>query len=317
MKKDLPKIPWTLALVLVLGCALIAGTAMAQNDDLEGLLSQVGQGYAEGYSSPFIEAFGPNMNSAMYQSAHIPWGGLTFGIGVKFMGTYLNEDDQTFRKTTRVDDLGDLDPGFSGIGGSVISSGPTMFGSRGSTGTITIVPDSGGPPVALEGIPGLVDTRFVPLFAPEAYVGGIFGLKATIRYFPEINLDDYGKTKYFGWGLQWSPNGLLDETFPVDLMIGYFDQNLDVGTLIKSSASTFFLAVSKDFSLLKPYIGYAFEDSKMDVSYIWEETGEEVKFSADALQSNRFTVGLKVWFANLEMGVGKLVTYSAGLMFGF
>lgn len=316
MKNYLPKVPWTMALVLVLGFTLTAGSVLGQDDDLEGLLSQVGQDYAEAYSSPFIEAFGPNMNSAMYQSAKIPWFGLTFGIGVKFMGTYLNESDQTFQKTSRIDDLGDLDPGFAGIGGTAIFSGPTMFGSRDVTGTVTLVPDSGGPPISLEGIPGLIDSRFVPMFAPEAYVGGLFGFKGTIRYFPEIDLDDYGKTKYFGWGIQWSPNGLLNETFPVDLMIGFFDQGIDVGTLINSSATSYFIAVSKSFSLLTPYVGFAIEDSKMNVSYIWEETGDVVSFDAKALQESRFTIGLKIWFANLEMGYGKMATYSAGIMFG-
>ncbi len=157
----------------------------------------------------------------------------------------------------------------------------------------------------------------VPFIAPEGSIGGLFGFKATLRWFPEINLSDYGKTKYFGYGLQWSPNEGLMPTFPVDVLIGFFSQELDVGSLIDSSANTYFLGISKDFTLLTLYGGFAIEDSKMTVSYIQEDTGLAVTFDAKAEQKNRFTIGAKLLFFNLEMGYGKMATYSAGLMFGF
>jgi hypothetical protein len=304
--------------ILVLGLLLVVPAAvLAQdNDDLEELLEQVGEDYAKGYVSPFIEAFGPNQNSAMYQSAYIPWGRLTFGVGLKVMATHLNEDDQTFRSVARVDDLGAVDPSLDGEAGTVIFAGPTVFGDPDTYGTVTILPDAGGPPIALEGIPGLVDTRFVPLFAPEASVGGVFGLKATVRYFPEMNLGDYGKTTYLGYGLQWSPAGLLTN-FPVDLMIGFFDQKLDVGSLIESNAKTMFIAASKNLGPLTAYGGFHKEESDMTVSYTYLETGENITFSADARQESRITLGARFGFFNVEMGHGDVTNYSAGAMFGF
>jgi hypothetical protein len=305
--------------LLLAATLLVAVPAVAQveGDDLEGLLEQVGQEYARAYASPFLEAFGTNQNSGLFQSASIPWGRLTFGVGIKAMATHLNEDDQTFTKVVEDVDLSEFGSEFSGMTGSVIFAGPTIFGDDTTPGTITLLPDSGGPPVALEGIPGLVDTRFVPMLAPEASVGGVFGLRATLRWFPEMDLGNYGKTKYMGLGFQWSPNGLLQNPLPVDIMVGYFNQQLDVGSLIETSAKSMFLAASKDLGTITVYGGFAKEESDMTVTYTYLETGEEVSFKSEGSQGSRITLGAKLAILNLEMSHGDLTTYSAGAMFGF
>lgn len=303
-----------LALTLAL-IAVLPGSVLAQDDSLEDLLTQVGKEYATAYASPFVEAFGPNQNSALYQGADIPWGKLTFGFGVKVMGTHLNEDDQTFQKNLQVDDLGNFDDSLAGQSGTVIFSGPTIFGDPDAPGTITLLPEMGAP-VALEGIPGLVETRFVPLVTPEAYVGGVFGLKGTLRWFPEMDLGDYGKTKYLGFGLQWSPNGIL-LNLPVDVMVGFFDQKLEVGTLIETTAKSYFLAASRQVGPAKVYGGFAKEESDMTVSYTYEQTGEEISFDVSARQESRITLGAKLGPLSVEMAHGDLTTYSTGLMFGF
>ena len=42
------------------------------------------------------------------------------------------------------------------------------------------------------------------MVVPQASVGGVAGLRATVRWLPEIDLADVGKTKLFGYGLQCS-----------------------------------------------------------------------------------------------------------------
>ncbi len=287
-------------------------------ESLEDLLVQVGEDYAISYSSPFLYAFGPNQNSGMYQTANIPWGGLTFGFGIKVMATHLNSSDQVFSKNLYVDNLGDFDPNYDGESGNVVMSGPTIFGDTESNGTITGYLH-GIPVFRQETIPGLIKTDFVPMAAPEAYIGGIFGLKATSRYFHEIDMSEYGKTKYFGYGLQWSPNGLMP-TFPVDLMIGFFTQELKVGTLLDTSAQTIFIGASKDFSLLRIYGGLAKDSSDMKVSYVFEGNGDDVSFTVDGRQEQHATIGVALNFilgVNAEMNIGDMTTYSAGLMLGF
>lgn len=317
------------ALTLCLCCTTWTGPAAA--DSLQQLLEQVGTEYAEPYSEAFIHAFGANQNSNLYSTAHIPWQGLTFGVGIKFMGTYLNEEDQTFRKVVRIDDLGAIDPALNGQSGTAVLSGPTIFGDTDTDGTIDLYAN-GILVGSFDGIPGFWNTRWVPLATPEFSVGGIVGLKATIRYFPPYEYGDLGKTKYMGYGLQWSPNGLLNE-FPVDLMIGFFNQSLDVENtqglgqdkLIDSSANSVFLAASKSWPALTLYGGFAIESSDMKVSYFYEDVDfpdltQNVSFQVDGRQEKRFTLGVTLDILlklNLEAGFGDLSTYSAGLMFGF
>ena len=316
----------TLAVCLV----LMGGMGTARADDLTALLEQVGTEYGEAYSSPFIHAFGPNQNSNLYSTASIPWSGLTFGLGVKVMGTHLNEADQTFSKVVQVDDLGILDPNFNGVAGTAVMSGPTIFGDTETDGTIDLYAN-GILVGTLEGIPGFWDTRWVPLATPEVYIGGVVGLKFTLRYFPSMKLGDMGNTQYLGYGLQWNANGVL-KNLPVDLMVGFFKTSLDVENtqglgqdkLFDSDANSYFVAVSKSWPALTVYSGFAIEDSKMKVAYYYEDTDlnltQDVSFSVDGRQKSRFTLGVTLDILlklNVEAGFGDMSTYSAGLMLGF
>jgi len=317
--------------VLAVCLCLTGAVNTAQATDLQQLIEQVGPAYGEAYSSPFIHAFGPNQNSNLYSTANIPWGGLTFGVGIKVMATNLNEEDQTFQKVVRIDDLGDFDPVLAGQSGTAIMSGPTIFGDTETDGKIDLYA-SGIFVGSVEGIPGFWDTRWVPMATPEVFIGGIVGLKATIRYFPSMKLGDIGKSEYLGYGLQWSASGLLEE-LPVDLMVGFFSQSLDVENtqglgedkLIDSNASSYFLAISKSWPAMTLYGGFAIEESDMKVAYYFEDPdypdlAQNVSFSVDGRQDQRFTVGINLDILlnlNLEAGFGEMTTYSAGLMFGF
>ncbi len=324
----------TAVLVVTLVMAGSAGTARA--DTLQDLIQQVGPEYAEAYSSPFIHSFGPNQNSNLYSTADIPFGKLVFGFGVKMMGTHLNEADQSFRKVVQIDDLGVLDPDnpdLQGVSGTAVMSGPTIFGSSADEDIGQIDFYANGVYLgSMDGIPGFWETRWAPLFAPEAYIGGILGFKFTLRYLPTMSVGELQNITYMGYGLQWSASGLL-ENFPVDLMVGFFLTNLDVENtqglgqdkLFDSEANSYFVAVSKSWPALTVYGGYALEDSKMEVNYYYADEAlpaltQEVNFSVDGRQESRFTVGVTLDVLvdlNLEAGFGDLTTYSAGLMFGF
>lgn len=322
------------AVLLVLGLVLTTTPGEVRADSLQQLIEQVGPEYAEAYASPFIHAFGPNQNSSLFTTANIPYSGLGFGIGIKVMGTYLNEEDQTFQKVVRVDDLGDYIPELAGISGNAVMSGPTLFGDTETEGRIDLFAN-GVPVGSFEGITGFWDTRWVPLATPEAYIEGIAGLRFTLRYFPPVEMGDFGKTSYLGYGLQWSASGLL-ENLPIDILVGFFSTSLDVENtqglgqdkLFDSDANSYFLAVSKSWPSLTLYGGFAIEDSKMDVNYAYtyedpnlpEPVVGEASFSVDGRQEQRFTVGMTLDILldlNLEAGFGDMSTYSAGLMFAF
>ena len=317
-----------LAVFVVMG--VIATQPVAtQAQDLEELLQQVGPEYGKSYLMPFINAHGANQNAGIYHTADMAGTGFHLSIGLKVMATQLAESDQTFRRVLEDLPLGEIlpdDPYYDqwrDETGDVVMQGPTVFGNSEEYGTMTAYVN-GIPIYTLETIPGLVETRFVPLFAPQATLGRIFGVSGTLRYFPEMELSSYGKTKFFGWGVDWGVNTLLP-FLPFDAAIGYFKQELDVGSILQTNAESFFLALSADVGILTIYGGAAKEKSDMEVAYEfagYDELGvdaQTVGFTADGVQETRFTiggtlnVGLKL---NLEASHGKLTTYTAGLIFG-
>lgn len=306
--------------------ALVALVLPAASEDLEELLTQVGEQYAKGYISPLIHAWGANQNSALYHTARIPGTKLTVSVGLKVMGTSLNEDDQSFQSVMQNVELADFLPDdnpYANQTGDIVMTGPTVFGDTESSGSMTAY--VGGLPVyRIETIPGLVDTRWVPLAAPQLEVGGLLGLRGTLRYVPEVEAGDYGDTKYMGYGASWSPNHFIP-TLPVDLMIGFFKQEIDVGTIVETEASSVYLAASRKFKAATLYGGVASESSSMDVAYTFEDEQSgfdptEIAFSVDGEMDSRFTIGASTNGAAklyAEMNVGTLTVYSAGFIFGY
>lgn len=295
---------------------LAVGTAAAE--ELEGLLEDVTAAYSSAYLAPFTHSFGPNLNGGLYHTAAIPRSRLTIEFGVKVTATYLSEADQSFQKVIEDVDLGDYDAAFTGQTGDIVLSGPTVFGDDENPGSVAGY-INGIQVFSQDTIEGLVDTRYSPMVVPQASVGGIAGFRATVRWLPEMDLGDVGKTKVFGYGLQWSANSVAP-TLPVDVMVGFFNQTVEVGTLIETDASSMFIAASKAFSLATLYAGYAKEDSETDIAYTYSGDGSAVAFTVDDTQESRFTVGATLNVLaklNVEMGHGDLTTYTAGLMFGF
>lgn len=313
--------PWrrraALALAALAVMAFIPVTPAAA-EDLEDLLADVSGQYARAYLAPFTYSFGPNLNSGIYHTAAIPKSRLTFDFGVKVTATHLAAEDQVFRTVIAVEDLGDYDPEFAGDPGTIVMSGPTVFGDDETPGTI-VGYRYGVQVFSQEAIEGLIETRYSPMAIPQASLGGVAGLRATVRWLPEIDLGDFGKTKVFGYGLQWNANGVVP-TLPVDVMIGFFRQSVDIGTLIATDANSMFLAASKSWPLVTLYAGYASEDSETTIAYTRTAGATPVAFTVDDTQSSRLTIGATLNVLaklNVEMGHGDLTTYTAGLMFGF
>lgn len=314
-------------MLAVLAIAILPGTTRAQDDDadLQSLLQEVGGEYAESYAAPFVHTFGPNLNSNLFHTASIPWAGLTFGVGFKMTAASLNEDDQTFRRVVDGVEFDEYispdDPYYAdlhGRTGTLVMSGPTIFGDTETTGTIRFYSD-GLMLGEIDGITGLVDTKFVPTPIPEAYVGGFYGLKATLRWMPEIDLSDYGKVTFKGFGLQWSANGLLPD-LPVDVMVGFSKQTLEIGDLLETNADSYFVGASKGFTMLTVYTGLAVESSDMTLTYNFEDLDRDIEIEVDGVQENRAilggSLGLGLATLNAEVAKGKIATYSMGLMFG-
>jgi hypothetical protein len=312
--------------VIALLSVCLAGSGPVAADSLLESLQEVGPEYAEPYLSPLIQSWGVSQVTALYTSAAIGKSKLSWEIGLKVAGTYISEDDQSFLKYVPVtlDEGVGIQPGDPNYGreGFLELAGPTVMGDTDTDGTATLYVD--GIPIRREStISGVVNTRWVPMVIPEASIGGIAGFKGMIRFFPSIKLGDLGKLKYFGFGVQYGVNNLIP-TLPIDVLVGYFRQDLDLGSFYESDASSFHLGLSKRTTMVTIYGGGALESSKTKVKYDFADpiSGETVpiSFEVDGVQDYRLTIG-----ATLEMGVrinveanaGKLAVYSAGLMLGF
>lgn len=313
-------------LMLVLTAAAVVcwcGAALAE-DDLGDLLEDMSGAYAQGYLAPLVTGFGIDQNSALYHTAHIPGSSLTISVGLKVMGAKLSDSDQSFSKveTVTLDEtygFNPTDPAY-GDDATLVMAGPTVFGSEDTGGSITVLYH--GLPVYTESLPdltGLVESEFVPLAMPQATVGGIMGAEATLRWLPDIEVQDGVKVKLMGFGLAASANYWLP-TLPVDVKVGYFMQSLDVGDYVETEASSLYIAASKEFAMLTVYGGLAKESSSMDVSYTYSDTGDEITFSSDGIQESRLTIGATLNLGlklNGEIGLGDLTSFSGGLLFGF
>ncbi len=324
---------WPLIAAALLLSAWIAPAAAQDDDeDLGELLQDMGQFYAEGYLAPFISGFGINQNAGLYHTADIPKVGLQLSFGLKAMAAELGDDDRTFSVSRQVDLSDYLDPGDPGYGetGVLVASGPTAFGSE-EDGSLTAYWH--GLPVYSESMPGgNIDLDYIPLVAPEFSLGGMGGFRVTMRGVPmEIDIENFGKLKYLGFGLAYSVNSLVP-TLPVDVMVGGFTQNLDITydngdeASFSASAKSYYAAVSKTFSMLTVYGGVAKEESSMDVAYMYvgdefdTSDDEEIAFSLDGVQEKRTTLGATLNLGvkvNAEMSMGNMTSYAGGIVLGF
>ena len=306
------------ALGLLALLALGAGST-ATAGDLQGDIEKVGETYARAYLAPFMYSFGPNLNSGIFHTAAIPKSRLTLDFGIKAMGTRLNDADKAFSVVVNDVDLHDYDSSVAaGTMGDIVMSGPTIYGSDEDEGSVAGYVN-GMQVFSNPTIAGLVESSLAPMAAPQASLGGIAGLRLTVRYLPEVDAGDVGKIKLSGFGGSWNANSLMP-TLPVDVMVGYFKQSFKVGTLIDAEATSMYVAASRSFSLLTLYGGYAKESSEMTIAYTPDDGSGAIAFTVDDGQESRLTVGATfnvLAKLNVEMGHGDLTTYTAGLLFGF
>jgi Family of unknown function (DUF6588) len=311
----------TRCLSLILVVLLLAVTASAE--DVNSKLQQLGETYSRAYIQPLITALGINQNSGLYHTAGIPGTGrISINVGLKVMTTAIDDADKVFMLTDRVD-AHLLNPAIpSGTMVPVVIAGPTVFGSKDTQGTIT--PDLSGLSsgvasqlTGLNGVSGLTDTSLFPSFTPEISVAGLMGLRATVRWLPDMDLGDYGKIKYKGYGLQYGINELVP-TLPLDVMAGFFKQDLDLGDALETSAFSTFVAASKAFTVATVYGGLALETSSVDVTYTF--SGQTVTYEMDGEQDVRATIGGTLNLGmklNAEMSVGDSTNYTFGVLYGF
>lgn len=233
--------------------------------------------------------------------------------------------------------------------------GPTVIGTFDDTVKARFTPPAGGiavnangidtiimipaDTIAIKGVTGILgdlSPLVVPLIAPQLTVGTVYGTNLTLRWLPTMPAGDIGDFSFFGFGIQHNPAVWLGTSIPVDFCVGYFHQELKVGSLFDASTNAYGVDVSKQFGWrifnVTPYAGFQYETSTMSFHYDFKQSVKDpttgkvnttripVKFDLEGENNTRLTAGLSIrlLFLNLnaDYNVAKYPSASIGVMFG-
>ncbi len=334
-----------------------------ENENLEALMRKLAEGAAKSYVNPIVSGFGTNLNSGWFHRA--PWAnmfGFDFEFGLVGMATQFQDENRSFssggsfrftdEQATALAQQSNAPPQYQpDVKNAILSQefevtfkGPTIVGKKtdsvrvGFPGKTITVNTGAGPqtytlPAKLFALPvtGLLEeaTAF-PLGTPQLTIGTFLGSQFTFRYLPDVEISkEVGSFKFFGWGVQHNPMVWFGEdALPFEVSLGYFSQNLKVGTLMDVKASAFganaSIRLGWGFLNLTPYIGYMKESSTINFSYNLEvdtPTGtvmQPIAFGLESENTSRFTFGMSVKIllinVNADVNLGKYKAYSAGVM---
>jgi hypothetical protein len=352
-------------LLLSLCCLLIvSGSGFA--GDLQGTLQKMAGSAVQGYVSPVVTAFGTDLNGGWFHRApaselygfDLEFGVVAMGASLKNANTTIPAgiggsftfDDQMSQQIAQGIPNFNLLPAntqkaiinqIATTPFNVELSGPTIVGSKNDSISVKLPAQTiivnGQPytipatsiPTSIKGYLGTIST--VPLAAPQLSIGTLMGTQLTFRWLPSYNNNDYGKLKYFGFGIQHNPGVWFPQPLPVNLCLSFFTQSLDAGTVFSTKTTAFGINASKTFGPgalnITPYAGFMLESSTMTFTYT---STVNLPYNAGTQQINvnlpltgddksRLTLGLslKILFLdiNADYNIGKYNSETAGIMF--
>jgi hypothetical protein len=293
----------------------IAAAPVAAQSTLENTLSQFGGETVRGYINPFNQLFAANLGSGFYHSAAIP-GGLHLGLEIVAMAAPVKDKHKVYIATTPD---GFDPPEFETA---------TVFGGPGTT-----VTHSGNPALTYRGTDGFIDADYFPWAVPQVRVS-IMGFEGTVRYMNsdlipglsgegDDDEEDLPKTTLFGVGVRTGLNTYIP-MLPLDVSVGVFWNNFDVGDIMTFSGTSFGAQASKSFRVLTLYGGIASESGTMNLTYTSENPDLPGTVDLDLVVERhvRLTGGLALGFGPFHIfgdaSTGGETAYSAGIrLIGF
>lgn len=314
---------------------------------------------AKGYVGPVIGGFGSNLNTGWVTKAPSPVK-FSFSLNLKIiaMGTVIEDGQKTFSTIGSVNftDQQATDIAAQAANGNttlqsqikqallsqpwnVKISGPTIMGADDQYVTLDFqgqqVQNTTLPNYALTDVKGYLNNlSLFPTATLQLGIGTFYGTNIAIRWFPKVNIKDLGDFTYWGFGIMHNPAVWLNEQFPVDIALGYFYQDLKVGSIFETKANMLGIYASKtygDIIAFTPYVALTEESSTTTIQYDYTydvtsgsttitET-QPISFEMDGANSMGFTVGaafkLAILNLNIDYKFANVKTASAGLTFGF
>jgi hypothetical protein len=342
---------------IILG--LLMSVQILKAQDLNGKLSELAGIAAKPYVKPAITGFGSNLNSGWVSQlpSATPF---SFHLNLKIvaMGALINSSDKTFTSSGTITltdasindllSLNGISPSSMGQANynnlvsqvkatpfNVTFSGPTIAGDKNkfvvmqtsqksftvNGTTITLNPK----PVPIDQAKGYMGSLpAFPTAAPQLTIGTVFGTNFSLRYVPQVNIQNLGKLSYTGFGIIHNPGVWFPVPLPLDLGIGYFSQKLKIGDVLQTTASQIGIYASKSFFIFTPYVGFTSEKSNTSISYNYSTTSSstpsKIAFSQDgdnkAAALVGITIDLFIFKVNADYKFAKIKTVSAGITIG-
>jgi Family of unknown function (DUF6588) len=296
-------IQWVWLVVLML---FPASSAVAQ---LESHLSAYTGRNAPGYFGPVVDAIGADLSSGLYHTARIPKEGFHVSLELIYMSARFSSGERSFVAFTE----GDFRPEQSAVA-------PTVVGSK--------------DPVSVEGdagtkfwFPGGFDIAAFDFATPQLRVGSILGTEALVRFvFIPTGDEHLGTPSLYGVGFRHSVSQYFND-LPIDAAVGAFWQRSTLGEnerggdIVSADAWTVGFQASKRYSWLEPYVGVAYNNLALDLSYEGDAPEDVVDLSLDSGDHFRMTLGVSVNVSFLavhgEYNSGGQDAFALGLAVGY
>ncbi|MBK8549589.1 MAG: hypothetical protein IPL53_00465 [Ignavibacteria bacterium] len=300
------------------------------SQSLEENLQQVGPNYGKLYLQPLANAMGVNVNSNFFYTASVPFNSkkpaeFNIGLRLRLMNTFLTSDDQKFNYS--YSDTGKVN-GLPVTGTYTVVNAPTVIGNTDEAVAKFTYNGTYYPENDIELIGGIVKTTNVPLFIPEITFGTVYATDASIILLPTINIHDFGAFRMFGFTLRHNFSHYVKNS-PVDyaLMLGYQRMSLtesDNNDLWKSNSYFINAQLSKSFTkVITGYVALQFEQFKADVSYNYDDNGDDIPITFSIDGDNTFrgviggTVRTGIFAFNLDANIGQQFALSCAFNFIF
>ncbi|WP_345265694.1 DUF6588 family protein [Nibrella viscosa] len=238
---------------------------------------------ATGYLQPFADALPAMLQSGYSQDARVD-SSFHLYIGLVVFAALPTDAQRQFTATT--------EGAFTPVQPATV---PTIFGD---TRSVIVNGDNGTSYVFSGGL----NTRYLPLAAPQLTLGSLYGTELNLRYFASDFGKNFGKVSLIGGGIRHS----LSQYFHprnLDLTLAYAEQQFKIGTVLNVRSRQLMLEAGQHWKGIA-YYGFAgYLMSKTDIHYAYSaEASSQVNLSLK--NKNALIAGagfsVKVWKIKLN-----------------
>jgi hypothetical protein len=297
-------------------------------------LEQFGVDNGKGYIKPFVNAYGTNFNSGLYNTAEVlkPF---RFGLNINMMLAFVPAEDKTFMPT-RPDISMEYDNETYYLYEEPTEETATVFGKDGATihynPILDDYPELNASDLEID-LPNGANLPAVPLMVPQFHLGFPAGNELMIRGFPKYELSkDIGDVGFWGVGLKHSVSQYLP-LVPIDIAVQGVYQTLYVGDIIELNNLAFNAEISKKLLMWTLYGGLGFEQTKLKAEYeteimvynedttSFESQPLNIDFEIDGDNNFRTTFGIRYSLLLLKLyadyTMSKYSVFNAGIGISF